>query len=302
MIFLAVFGLSFSVSATSLSHDPEPYRIGDRWDRRTVNSEDLSAMDPLLERMAQGTVSVASATGFYLGEYQGEHLIATNYHVCRSPSSCRMSAIYFQMLNKNFWIKDYIGGWPDIDLAILSISVDSPEDAALIRKGALRFDFKHSVYPGQKLVTLGYGSADNPTKRLTADEGSDCMTLSRADDYRRWPPDPGADPLKPRGTWSFAIGCDASPGDSGSPVVDQSSGKVVGLLWGRDVPGPSLTQTSANLHELVHHQGAEIWSGFGYAVPATVIHSYLSAWVKSHRENGSHRQLVESLLMNSPVD
>ena len=61
------------------------YRVGDEWSKKVLARRDLKNKKlkfvEELRRTAEATAKVAKGTGFYLGQFNGFHLIATNYHV-----------------------------------------------------------------------------------------------------------------------------------------------------------------------------------------------------------------------------
>jgi hypothetical protein len=251
------------------------YRIGDEWGKQVVTKDKLAEGDAVYRRAAYATARVGGGTGFYLGLFNNEHLIATNHHVCPSVWDCVGLQARFTALKKSFTVVKMLGSWTAVDLAILVIAIPSGDDAELLRAYAGNFDFKGSIVPGQPLLTAGYGVADNPQRGLVVNQDSDCKVFSDTDEFM-FMPDPDEFNPGPYKAWSFANGCDVSHGDSGSAMVDRSTGKVIGLIWTGRIPKSAKVQSSTYLNQLLIDKGAEIWSELSYGVPAAKIHAFVS--------------------------
>ena len=78
------------VSATTIGFPPmldewvrtwdKTYRMGDEWGKKKVTIGELEKKSPF-QRAAMATGSVSGGTAFYLGKYNGFHVVATNHHV-----------------------------------------------------------------------------------------------------------------------------------------------------------------------------------------------------------------------------
>lgn len=252
------------------------YQLGDEWGKKAVTQDTLASAGPVFQRAARATAKVGGATGFYLGTFNGKHIVATNHHVIPRAPGCQGRKAKFPLLKKKeFGCVTVLGSWSDIDLALFEIAVSSPEDAQMLSEVAGSFDFQNDVRTGQALLTIGFGVASNPFQQMVANQDADCKVFSKDAEYRHM-----ADPDKVNpGTynaWSFANGCDVSHGDSGSAMVDRLTGKVVGIIWTGRVPKNSQVQTSANLDALLQSQSEIIWEELSYAVPAKKIGEFLS--------------------------
>jgi len=82
------------------------------------------------------------------------------------------------------------------------------------------------------------------------------------------------------GTWAFAVGCDASDGDSGSPIVTRDTGDIIGILWGA-APKTPIVQSSQSLDNMIKENSPAIWKDLNYAVPAVKIKEFLLEKIKS---------------------
>lgn len=259
-------------SSTSMS-PANTYQIGDEWGKKPLSNADLAAQPQLL-RAAQATASLGGATGFYLGTYNGQAVVATNHHVCPSLQACVGKTATFPLLGKSARVRKSLGTWTEIDLSLVIVDI-SPRDASAFARVASNFDFATPVKPGQPLFTAGFGVASNPLRRLMANQDGDCKVFSQEDDFRLMA-DP--DDLNP-GTyeaWSFANGCDVSHGDSGSAMVDRKTGKPVGLIWTGKIPKSDAVKSSERLAALVGTDDPDVWKELSYAVPAVKIKEYLT--------------------------
>ncbi len=257
------------------------YRIGDEWGKKPVRAEDLNS-NVHFRRMALATAKIRSGgTGFYLGNFEGIHLVATNHHVCPSEWRCGSgNTVIFPQLNVRVRINKFYGSWPEIDLAIFSVESTSITDLAALESVASPFAFTKDLYRGQKLVTIGFGVANNGGGALMANRDSDCVVFSGDAEYRVMS-DP--DELNP-GTydvWSFANGCDVSHGDSGSAMMDRESGQVIGLIWTGRIPKSKKVQSSGYLNQLLAAPTEEVWQELSYGVPAVKIKPFLLSKIEA---------------------
>ncbi len=266
------------------ANGPVAYRFGSEWGRRKPTPQDLA--DPstpiakALGSAARWRGSSRSGTAFYLGKFAGRHLMGTNFHVIEG-TPCVEKALFgsrrnsadFMALKKKFGCRQELGRWRDIEFAIFEIQV-KPEEESLLKGVGVVAAFDDKLEQGQMLLGAGYGIADNDKleERLSLD--SDCRVLSGTEDFR-FLMDP--DRMNPAGyqVWSFAHGCDAGHGDSGTAYLDRTSGKWVGLLWTGAFPVSPEMRDSARIDELMRAQSGKIWSQANYAVPVSRIRSYL---------------------------
>ena len=70
------------------------YRLGNEWGNTSKNS-DFNKIS--LEKIAKGTIKLGGGTAFYIGQYAGRHVIATNHHVCPSKWQCRFKKAKFPL-------------------------------------------------------------------------------------------------------------------------------------------------------------------------------------------------------------
>ena len=122
---------------------------------------------------------------------------------------------------------------PILDMALLEINFsnlgqfESPPPALSLSSKLPRYK--------QPLAVMGYGVNRNEYGILMVEAGGDCRVFSRNSDIRKIKDPDTINPF-PYLVYSFLIGCDISHGDSGSPIFDVNTGKVLGLLWTGRVP------------------------------------------------------------------
>ncbi|MBI3542577.1 MAG: trypsin-like peptidase domain-containing protein [Deltaproteobacteria bacterium] len=252
------------------------YQIGSTWGKHVLKKEDLATASDSVKKAAFGLGEAARHGGslFYLGKYQGWHIAATNHHVY--PGGCREDSIDFPFLDgASVDCVSLIGTWPEIDLTIVVLDVPKKYDE-LFTSHALKFDFDSDLVPGQKLVNLGFGQHKNPTYSPVVDESDNCMVISPRNASRQMGdvvpnPDPAFN------VWSFAHGCENSQGDSGSAILDRSSGKIVGVVWTTKEPKIERVQDNTYVALLTKQPGnADVWAELSYGVPAFKIKEVLT--------------------------
>ena len=262
------------------------YRVGDEWGKKVLVRRDLRNKKlefvEVLRRTAKATAKVAKGTGFYLGQFNGFHLIATNYHVHRrlvtEPEFYK--EIEFPFLDLSFNYGQTFGAWLEIDLALFAINIneESRWDRKELQSVAKNFSFDYPITRNQKFLTVGFGRAKNHYSDMVGTWDSDCKVFSGDNEFRiKYGLDENG---KKVGTWAFAVGCDASDGDSGSPVVTRDTGDIIGLLWGV-APRTPIAQSSQSLDNMIKENSPAIWKSLNYAVPAAKIKEFLLEKIKS---------------------
>jgi S1-C subfamily serine protease len=138
----------------------DDYRLGDEWGKYPVTAEMMGRATPAFRRAAMATAKVGGATGFFLGKFNGELVMATNHHVYTSAASC--GSVRFPLLNIRASCDKFYGSWPEVDLALFSVRLENPADEAKLMAVAGNFQFKDPVRLGEMLMTIGFGIAGNP--------------------------------------------------------------------------------------------------------------------------------------------
>ncbi len=269
----------------------DTYRIGDEWGKKRVEEEDLNR-SPQLRMIATATGMLNGATSFYIGDYEGYHVVASNNHVC--PTSCLGKSVRFPILNFSAKVIKFFGTWTDIDMSLMAIEL-TDEQAAALKPFARPFDFNRAIETGEELITVGFGRGDNPNGYLVANEDSDCKVFSGKDEFR-FMRDP--DELNPGRyeVWSFANGCDVSHGDSGSAMVDRQSGNVIGIVWTGRIPKSEKVQHSDYLDNMLATHSEEIWKELTYAVPAAKIREFLRVVLTGGALDAESKAVIDAVI------
>jgi hypothetical protein len=269
--FLGLFGASVLCVCSALGYgEIGDYQLGSEWGKHRVWAQDLEGKSAAYTRAAQATAYLSvGATGFYLGRFHGVHVLATNHHVCPTAQDCVGQTASFRLLGLKVRVTAFLVSIKSIDFTLLAVEVPRGSEDKLARV-ARNFAFHQPVYPGERLMTFGFGIAGNPQNYLVGNSDRDCRVFSKEGDYRLMG-DP--DKFNPVGyaAWSFVHGCDISHGDSGSALIDRDSGEVVGILWTGRFPKHKRAQDSGRLSEWERTADPGLWSELNYGVPSTII-------------------------------
>ncbi len=262
--------------------DPADYQIGSEFGKHAVTPQELAQASAEFQRTAKATAHVAGATGFFLGKFNGELVMATNHHVVPKPLLCRGKSVEFKQLGIRTECERALGSWPEIDLALFTIRVEDPKKREALLAVARNFSYEVPVRKGTALMTLGFGVAANPRDELMANQDSDCRVFSNDSDFRLMG-DPDQYNPGDYKAWSFAIGCEVSHGDSGSAIVDRGTGEIIGIVWTGAIPKKGEVQNSRRLKKWFKDNDPRIWEELTFAVPSPKIQTYLLEYVKKHR-------------------
>lgn len=273
---LAELGIRTQIVSRGLTHG-----VG----RRVLSAADATASSH--RDHFQSIFAAYEGTHVYLGVHNGQFVFATNQHVIPNQERCAEDEA---LTNPIFGTEDLLHCKEvlytnaDIDFTLYTAKVVANDNSALLnqlRTGGLRFDFSLRTIPaGEKLVTAGWGSrfrahlnltigADNWRKFMpTLDESDRCVSIAPR---MRQIQDPDiAQYASDVNVWSWPIGCAASGGDSGSPVLRLSDRRVVGIIW-----TVGSIQLAVAGKDLFNYSEEQLWSRYTYAVPAAKIGEYL---------------------------
>ncbi len=296
-----------NVSKALTIQETDKNQVGSSWDKHfysealKANSLSNSVLNKF-KGIGKVTNVAGYGTGFYLGKIKGKHIVATNNHVLannivfnKRMSYCfddlelikkkikvpRLDAIRFphikythesskiELTGKGFRCKSFIGTWEEIDLALFEIDV-SPKLEKSLAPYALSFDFSEDLPKGEPLMTAGFGKYRNKSASVLKYEiGGNCKTY--ADNNRLLNYNLKSKNEK-RVTWTMLIGCDASSGDSGSPIFSKDSEKIVGVLWGGT---DQLLNDDSLLNDFFKNDDERLWEIVNFAVPASEIKKFL---------------------------
>ncbi len=274
-----------------------PYQIGSEFGKHPVTNRDLENATPAFRRDALATARVGGGTTFYLGKFNGKHVMATNHHVLEDGSDCLGNRVSFPLLNVHATCKDFFGSWPEIDLALYVIDVPAQDEAKLAAVAG-NFAFHKEIRQGENLLTIGFGISQNPTGELMGNQDSDCKVFSNTGDYHLMGDPDSFNPADYK-AWSFANGCDVSHGDSGSAMVDRETGEVVGIIWTGKIPKDAKVQDSKYLENMLATNSGEIWTELSYAVPAAKIGEFLDKLVRDGNSlTREARETIMAVLQN----
>ncbi len=287
-----------SEHATLKSSESLSYQIGSEWGKKVVDAGAMNQF-PSLERIAQGTGRLSGGTGFYLGKFAGEHIVATNHHVCPAGFACLGGMFQLPVIDKSFKLARFIGTWDSVDLSLLAITVTAQEEA-LLATLSNPFRFEQPISRSQALITVGFGIAGNSKRELVYNADEDCRVFSGRDEFRLLADPDAVNPVDYR-AWSFANGCDVSHGDSGSAMIDRENGAVVGLIWTGKIPKIPEIQSSAYLDQLEAKQDPAIWTELSYAVPALKIKEALEASLELGQIDSQRHAVIAAILETPPL-
>jgi hypothetical protein len=300
-------GASPTDQAQQVSFNSDPFQIGSTWGAEEVTSNFLNTENSFeITRAAVNTVYIrtlfAKGTGFFLGEHNGDMLVATNAHVLKNIPSCTVSPVIidFNSINLTYTCSKVIGIWRSIDFAIISLNTNPTSHRALSRIEPLQFDFKADILKNNLLMTIGHGDKNSSGSKLTLKRDEDCRVYSPSEQFKRLKNPVEKDALS---VLSFAMGCDIAPGDSGSPVMDRKTGKVLGIAWSTYSPKPAIVRSQAYMERLREQESEDVWEYLSYAVPASEIRQELIRWtyqVQRSRIMAKRRETILRLLNIDP--
>jgi hypothetical protein len=269
------------------------YQIGDEWGKKFVKADELDKESAAFARAAKATAQYGGGTAFYLGKFNGHHLAGTNHHV--QPHLRCQGPLYFTAISVTATCKKILGHLPEVDFALIELTLTASQELKLAAVGR-NFAYDRPILQGMPLITVGFGVADNPSRRMVGNQDSDCKVFSADNDFKKMA-DP--DELNPGDyeAWSFANGCDVSHGDSGSAMVDRDSGDPIGIIWTGRIPKNPDIQNSKTLDDLLRTQSPRIWKELSYAVPAAKIREVLRRVLTEDQTlEPSTREAIEGLI------
>ena len=281
----------------------ENFQIGASWSAKPLTISSVQEENNfVIARLASNAVKVstifAKGTGFYLGRHNGNHIVATNAHVLKNIPSCSVSPVIlqFSVFNAAFSCSKIIGIWRDIDFALISLETNSGNEAFLDEINPLKMAFNKDIQRDALVYSAGFGQYRNSNSQLTLKNDEDCRVYSPTNVFARLQ-DPTR--LGSKKVASFAIGCDISPGDSGSPIIERDTGDVLGIVWSTQMPKPITIRSQTYMQDLRRRDTDSVWKHLSYAVPASEIRAELLRWtekVRRSRPTQKRRDTVSSLL------
>jgi len=257
------------------------YQIGDAWDRVKV---DKAALTPVQQKLFSATavgglireegggekpklILYSVGTGFFVRTRLKSVVIATALHVFgdnaknySAERACQEMVWHFPSGKKVYYRgKNLLYKNEALDFALCELEIPAA-DLDLFKDRALELN-DQPLKADQPLNTIGFGVYQNDHPGIALLEaGQDCRSFL-----------PGEEASVRARTWSLPTGCDASPADSGSAVMNAHSGKVEGILWGTSTVKRNLS--SQDLRSLAKDPSKReiLWSELSLMVPAQKI-------------------------------
>jgi len=172
---------------------PNSFSIGSKWNRREFDELDKRDLSKYIFR-------IGTASGVYLGRYQGKSLFATNRHVIESEECSNI--IISNIDVTNYSCHEILNPESHLDYAFILSDKQielSPIDIN-----------KEMKTQGEALITGGRGYFLNEAQ-VFKEESSELCQIFHDDELGQ------------------SMGCDSSPGDSGSPVFLKDKNELYGL-------------------------------------------------------------------------
>ena len=276
------------------------FQIGASWDAQELTTQSvIDRNNFVISQGASSTVLIrtlfAKGTGLYLGSFNGLYLVGTNAHVLKNIPSCAVTpvVVQFKLANLAYTCSKVVGIWRNIDFAIIALRVRGGTHAFLDQINPPKMAFKKPLIKNTMLYSFGHGAFENSDNSLTLKTGEDCRIYSGDNTLRRLkdPNQEGAVKIP-----SFAVGCDISPGDSGSPLMDRNTGEVYGFIWSTQTPKPLLVRSSTYMEQLRGANSDEVWNHLAYGIPATSIRDELLRWAERVRRSLPMRDRRQAIL------
>lgn len=247
----------------------ESYQVGEEWSRIPVNGKLTSteSLNHIIQATARVDLPKSAGSAFYVGKYQGKHLMMTNFHVMPNSTDCRDSRVYFEYFRKRFRCSSFVAKFKDLETVFFTINV-SKANEYIFENLAVKMDFTNDYKPGHRLVIAGYGQHKNTSHYLTYENSQTCMVASDTSKPKFLKVSSGQ---KSFNAYSFAHTCEISDGDSGSAIVSESTGVVIGINWSTSNKKPLDLKNSLTVFDWVEKQNPRVWESTSYGVPAKNI-------------------------------
>ena len=321
-LYFGVWSVAAHAAQPTVAEVLAQLQIGPKWDKQMLSSQSTQNVQPALRKAALSIANFKHGTAFFIGILDGHYVMATNAHVVanrvtdllpenidaleadpksicyRKPGdAATIERARFDLQKKSFECERLIGVWPSIELALFTIKVDK-SDTSFFNEIELAFDFANPPMQGKHLASLGYGEFMNPGEpdvALMLTFGPYCKTFSPTGETR-YMSDPDEHNPGPYKVWSIAVGCNIAWGDSGAPLLDPTSWRVVGLLWTASYPKIAAVHDSSYLDKTISNQSLEVWNQFSYASPSAKIREILS---EDKSSNEFKSRILAALLAKS---
>lgn len=248
-------------------------KIGDEYNRIDAKKNYLNQtkeIKNLIDHSALVNVSrrkgLNRGSAFYIGNHHGRELFLTNHHVM-SEVECKNAKITMSFSNKKFTLS--------CKRVILSLFTEEDSDITVFETSrhenlnklkGLKIDFDWVPIAKTKLAFAGFGMKNRLSSsrtgynnrklksfKLKLSMDDDCILLS--------PTNKTVEATDIYAKNLLITGCDMASGDSGSALIDRSSGKVVGLVFGStdskfSISSFDLQNKAGKLHEIFWQIGS----------------------------------------------
>lgn len=270
---IILFSLAFASQASKL-------QVGDNLERRSVDLSKFNNYSDFEKKAILATVKILNGskkslgTGFAYKSVGDEILFITNNHVLKDQRECRKTKV--SILSDDLKVKilscDKVLSIGDknhnLDYTIFSLS--QKEYVGSIFKNRLINIANTNASIGESVLTAGFGSRSFDERKfdITISSDKDCSVLAGPrtivmQDF----------PMKN----TMSLGCDASSGDSGSMVLSQESGEIVGIFFGTAILKKKNQKLTSK--EMQEHLGEEnylkFWTATSWATSIEVINNIL---------------------------
>lgn len=289
-IFILIFATACGGNADHSNHSNKTdggfvYYIGKSWSKRPFpqKQSNTNLLKELKDNIIAVTDGMNKATASYMGRTaSGLHLVLTNMHVIDDFNACqgvmKNAPFHFeQPMGASYYCERELMRFPEVDLSIISLAA-LPSDPILNQKKGLSLAQNFTFIDSQRFLTAGFGIYKNEGRKLVIDDSDECRLISEPGNFHQMNGDSGKAKI-----WSMAVACDISIGDSGSPLIDKESGKIVGLMWSGVYPKFKDRSSFESIEKIIDSSPELVWKSYNYAVPVTEIQNYLEAQEDSLR-------------------
>jgi len=309
---LTIFTIFFFFSGHAKA-EAAYYQIGSDFERSFHKNLDNIPQD--LHKAALSVAQFGNSTAFYVGEHEGKDIMVTTAHSALSNVTnfsrsikyyeqntqvlCRIFVdsenspkreFQFNLLGEYFLCKNLIAIFPKLDLAFFELE---PKNKVDLSSYGIDFKAPKEFKKGDSFSYFSYSGFKN-TGHIYFDlgftNGHLCTPLINSDevDYLESFDDLTRETIE---VPTIPIGCDASPGDSGAPLLNDE-GSLVGVLWAVSGSSNESVSNQDYLEALIDKQTPYleterdfVWKNFNYA----------SSLEKSIEEIRSHTESCESV-------
>ena len=186
--------------------------------------------------------SKAIGTVFYLKQTDREYIFVTNGHVFNDVNKCPVNRIlmvdsrFEKRLIKCSKIKSIKRNKNSGDHIVFSVE-KSERNSFLSQMNDLEV-ISSDPLPGTKLLFVGFGGSRARSRAfdIGVSKDSDCVYLSKVENKKILDTDN-----------VFSTGCDSVSGDSGSAIINQNTGELVGVLFSHSKQGRNLKPRSSSI-------------------------------------------------------